>query len=130
MSTRRLLPCESCARHVAVTETACPFCAHALAFGEPTPLPHVPGRRLKRAALFALGAGAAAVVGCGSSSVAIYGAPGTPYDAGTTDEDGGSIAPLYGAVPPDDAGTPDAGDAGDADADDAATDATDDADGG
>jgi hypothetical protein len=59
----RLLPCPSCRRHVRSTETSCPFCAVALAFAEPPPLPSPVGR-LTRAAVFA---GAALASACGSS---------------------------------------------------------------
>ncbi len=87
MTDSRLLPCPSCARHVRANERACPHCAAALtnAFGPP-PEVSTPSLRLTRAARFALGTGAAALVGAAcTTEVPIYGAPGfdePPYDAG------------------------------------------------
>ncbi len=95
-----LLPCPSCARHARAFEDACPFCAAALPVARAAaPAPRVPAARLSRAAMFALGATAAAVAACGGySSTAIYGAPAV--DAG---EDAPLPTPLYGG-PPSDAG--------------------------
>jgi hypothetical protein len=83
------------------SESACPFCAAALA---PVPdagdsIARSTGTRLNRAALFALGASAAAVAAC-SSAVAIYGGPAVdgPPDADM------QVYPPYGH-PPFDAGT-------------------------
>ncbi|HSO31983.1 MAG TPA: hypothetical protein VLT33_05690 [Labilithrix sp.] len=95
MANGRLLPCPSCARHVRASEEACPFCAAALTPArEGAPLARTPARRLSRAALFALGAGAAAVGACGGESV------GSPVDAG---RDAPIATPVYGG-PPVDAG--------------------------
>jgi hypothetical protein len=100
MANGRLLACPSCARHVRSTETACPFCATALtaspAGGEPVPAARVASKRLSRAALFALGATAAAAVACSSTTdsntVAIYGGP--PADSGSEAEP--TPMPVYG----------------------------------
>jgi hypothetical protein len=70
-----LTPCPSCARHVRVAESACPFCRAAL----PASLrgiksPEAPRSRLSRAAMFALtAAGAAATTACGGMTQAMYG---------------------------------------------------------
>ena len=103
-----LAACPSCARHVRINESRCPFCSVGLegAFANrPSPLAAV--GRLSRAALFALGATAAAagtVVGCSddpkepepeqqdAGTNAIYGAPAV--DGGS---DSGGPAPAYGA---------------------------------
>ena len=87
-----LVSCSSCARHVRRSETACPFCGHAL-----PPAPEalaseaVPfSGRLTRAML--LFASAAAVTGCGKETV-------TPPDAGV---DAQPVAlPAYGVPLPD-----------------------------
>ncbi|MDB4956377.1 MAG: hypothetical protein JWO36_3946 [Myxococcales bacterium] len=55
-----LRPCGECQRHVAVTESACPFCAAVLAAPAPRDLPL---GRLSRAAVFAAGALAASACG-------------------------------------------------------------------
>ncbi len=75
-----LAPCPGCARHVAVVEVTCPFCAAPLAALRP---PRT--RRLGdvgRAAIFYLGASLAAAVGCDdapeSDIVQPYGAPPDP----------------------------------------------------
>lgn len=87
MTDSRLLPCPSCARHVRANEHTCPHCAAALtnAFGPP-PEVRTPSLRLTRAARFALGGGASAlVVTACTTSMPIYGAPGyyePPRDAG------------------------------------------------
>jgi hypothetical protein len=106
MTTRRLLACPSCMRHVLAAETACPFCGDALPAGfADAPAPRPPARRLTRAALYAFGATSVAVAAaCGSSSdngptpTPAYGTPGMSLDSGgdgqTTDsssgEEGGS----------------------------------------
>jgi hypothetical protein len=123
MASTRLLPCASCARHVRASESACPFCGAALEASATPTAATVPGRRLSRAALFALGASAAAVAACsGSVSSSDGGAPdgaaldGSARDAAFDDvqavpaygiapmdasNDGPIPAPLYGAPPPD-----------------------------
>ena len=128
MTHARLLPCLSCARHVRASETACPFCAAALVASATSTLARSPSKRLSRAALFALGASAAAVAACSGSVTPLYGAPagdggaldGSARDAAADDDvqavpaygiapmdagnDGPVPAPLYGAPPPDDGG--------------------------
>jgi len=77
------------------SETACPFCAAALVaapVGEP--IARGASKRLSRAALFALGASAAAVAAC--SSQPLYGAPAV--DAGSDAE---QAQPVYGGPPVD-----------------------------
>ena len=124
MADTHLVPCPSCSRHVRAFEDACPFCAAALVTPIGGPAPRTPAQRLSRAALFALGASAAAVAACSGSVNPLYGAPtidsgaldgkadGTPdgdmqtvppygippMDAGN---DGPVPAPLYGGPPPD-----------------------------
>lgn len=106
----RLEPCPECHRHVKVDETACPFCASALAF-PPRPPRAVPRGPIGRAALFAFGVIAAP--GCGSDdpppgadappSVVDAAVDADTTDADTTDADpnapdGGGIA-IYSSAP-------------------------------
>lgn len=121
----RLAVCPGCARHVRVTEVACPFCGLAFdaAFAR-TPSPRRPVGRLSRAALFAIGSAAAVTaIDCSSSS--------TDQSTFEPDDtfDGASQASLYGGPAIDsgasvpDAPEVDADAATDADASsDAATD--------
>jgi hypothetical protein len=99
MADTRLLPCPSCARHVRAFEAACPFCASALpAFPAAAPIARAGGKRLSRAALFALGASAAAIAACSDAGTtqSLYGGPAV--DSG---QDSPSPAPLYGGAPVD-----------------------------
>ncbi len=134
-----LTPCSACARHVRVSEAACPFCGAALPRDRaPRPAPIVTGR-LGRAAAFFFGATVTLAACAGdvtepqsSSGMedggpdddggtnAHYGLPPEP-DASVSD-DGGDV-PLYGGPPLEDAGT-DPDDAGPA-PDDAGPDAED-----
>ena len=103
----QLEPCPQCHRHVKITETACPFCAQALAEAFAQVVPRsTPGARLGRAAMFAFGV-AAAVPGCGDD-VSRPDAANTHVDAGPpdADPDAGAV-PIYAAAPtppPDDRG--------------------------
>jgi hypothetical protein len=116
MTKPHLRACVSCARHVRVSEVACPFCGSAL--GESfraAPAPQAPAGRLTRAALFALGSATLALTqACSSSST-----PAPSDDAGQThgaSDSGlqpayggpgfgeGGVQPVYGA--PADAGAP------------------------
>ncbi len=130
MTKSHLRPCAACARHIRVSELACPFCrAEQSAAARTSPAPLAPRARLTRAAMFALGTSAAAVAsGCGAQAseskvvddagqgaadtgtdapiipVPSYGQPGPPVQE---DASGGA---LYGAPPiTDDAGPADAG---------------------
>ena len=107
-----LVPCPSCSRHVRSSESACPFCASALA-PSAGPAPRSPGQRLSRAALFALGASAAAVAACAGSTTPLYGAPAGDSGAldGTPDGEQ-QTQPPYG-IPPMDAGNDDGAPPGD-----------------
>ncbi len=96
----RLVACPSCARHVRVSELACPFCRVAL----PSRLrevnaPTLPSVRLNRAALLALRAGALSVTtaACGGSVVTTSG----NEDSGSNDS--ASLAEGSGGGPPPDA---------------------------
>ena len=83
MKNPHLVACPSCARPVQVDESACPFCGGVLAASmRQTAPPEPPVVRLSRAALFACGAGAAALgPGCSSPSLMPpYGLP--PFDDG------------------------------------------------
>ncbi|MGO8996953.1 MAG: hypothetical protein ACLQVI_26865 [Polyangiaceae bacterium] len=107
MKKSHLRACTSCARHVRVSEAACPFCGVTLgpSFGAaPAPLP--PSARLSRAALVAFGTGTISIAAaCGG---AVAGSSGPIGDAGrdtgmSAAPDGGeeqdsglSIAPPYG----------------------------------
>lgn len=91
MTQSRLVACPSCARHVRVSETACPFCGSVLpdSLREGVP-PQPPRVRLTRAALFAFGTGTLALApACSSSSapdtsvfIPPYGIPPIPDAAG------------------------------------------------
>ena len=62
MSKSHLLPCSSCSRHVRVSESSCPHCGVATTDEFRSRVaPRLPGKRLKRAALFAVGIGSATV---------------------------------------------------------------------
>ena len=98
MTRPHLAPCVSCARHVRVTEDACPFCGAALAASlrESAP-PRGPAVRLGRAALLAFSAlgttgTLSATPDCSSSSIAPpYGIfPQPEQDAGEDGSDGGA----------------------------------------
>jgi hypothetical protein len=99
MTKPHLRACSNCARHVRVSEEACPFCGSVLADSfRAAPAPQAPGARLTRAALFAFGTGALALApGCSSST-----SP-APTDAGQTPLDG-SFQPAYGGPVLEDAG--------------------------
>lgn len=73
-----LLPCPGCSRHVRACESTCPFCAQALSFPCVVKRGVMPGKRLNRAALFALGAGVVGATTFSSCVVPVYGSPGFP----------------------------------------------------
>ena len=107
MSRSHLRPCTACARHVRVTEAACPFCGasvDASLAASPAPLP--PAARLSRAALFALGAGTISLTtACGGaveSNTRDDGGATTADGSSQTGDgyDGGNIAVPYGLAPP------------------------------
>jgi hypothetical protein len=82
-----LVPCPACSRHVRSDESTCPFCHAAInALGGSAPAR--PSGRLSRAALFALGTGAAVL----GSVVAI--------DCSDGDDSSSNCCPPYGASPP------------------------------
>ena len=103
-----LLPCPACLRHVHAHESTCPFCYVAL---EPRRIALWPLRttaRLSRAALLALGTGAAAALGaCGRDETpAQKTEEPKPLDL--------PPAPVYGGPPPpfvEDAAPPNVADA-------------------
>lgn len=119
-------PCESCGRHIRVSEPTCPFCDRVTSGSfRAQQAPAAPNKRLSRAALFTFGAAAAtAVAGCSSSEsvTPVYGAPAdtsiletsgdagidaseAASDASTTDtSDTGGATPAYGL--PADTGLP------------------------
>ena len=87
----QLAPCPACKRHVATTETACPFCAAALpdSFRQRAPALRRPGR-LSRAAMLAASAALLGAEACSDDVVVApaYGVPPAPdaaTDSGTTD---------------------------------------------
>ena len=107
-----LQPCPSCSRHVRSTETACPFCATALALtASPAPMT---SERLGRAALFVFGAAMATNVAACSMSTTPPSDTGPnpdvsdfpPADAGT---DAPTPVPDSGFFPPYGTPAPDAG---------------------
>jgi hypothetical protein len=96
-----LRPCPGCARHVRVSESACPFCSAWLDAAFRTfSSSRAPVGRLSRAALFALGAGGL-VVACGS------GEAGGPSSGHAEPRDGAvALSPTSDAATP----MPDGGD--------------------
>jgi hypothetical protein len=97
MTRSHLRACPACARHVRVSEQACPFCKSALspAFRADS-APQGPGARLSRAALFAFGTGTLAMApGCSTSVTPLYGAAPIEADGGLQD------VPAYGGAPGD-----------------------------
>ena len=123
MSRRHLVACASCARHVRVSESACPFCGAVLPEELRSRLaPLTSAARLSRAAVFALGTGAVSLgAACSTSEEqvdSVYGGPpmadaaygGPPQDSGAdTARDAPEEAPplvdaAYGGPPQDAAG--------------------------
>lgn len=101
-----LLPCTLCRRHVRSTETACPFCGHALADLSAGRVAPDPPRRMSRAELFAFTT--AFLAGCQPGTVSPD-APG-PADVGVVRAtDAGASTDV--AVPAVDASTADVSDA-------------------
>lgn len=103
----QLIPCDSCQRHVRVSEIVCPFCDSALA-PAPSSLPRAPGSRTRRGLAYALSAGllGATAVGC-TDDPEVQADAGMDVDAGA-DADAGPDAsvdagwpiPIYSAPPP------------------------------
>lgn len=89
MSRAPVSPCPACARHVRLSERACPFCGVELprAFREQT-APRTPAEHLNRAALYALRMGAisATAAACGGSIVITSSGGGAEGDAATSDD--------------------------------------------
>ena len=78
----QLCPCPSCARHIRVVETACPFCRAALPDSfRLGPSPDRSTRLLSRAALFALGASLMGAPACDGDAK-------TPGDGSAMDSKG------------------------------------------
>ena len=109
MARPRLLACPACARHVRITEAACPFCGGVLESARLSFTARAaPTERLSRAALVAFGVGTLAVAtGCGG---VVSGTTGqetpdaqAPVDAHLPD---GNFTVPYGVAPPFDAGEP------------------------
>jgi hypothetical protein len=113
MNNVHLSSCPACARHVRVSEAACPFCGAALSDAfRARPAPRSPAARLSRSALYALGMGTVTLAAaCSSSS-----SPGGTEDAGPPVADAGApvadaakggaseagvATPAYGASPHD-----------------------------
>jgi hypothetical protein len=100
MTNVRLIACASCARHVRVSESSCPFCAHPL----PAELraaapPRPPPRRLGRNALYVFGLASVALTGaCGEEVfTTVDAAYGGPPVEDAQPEDVGFGGVLYGA---------------------------------
>jgi hypothetical protein len=135
MTQPRLVACSSCARHVRVSETTCPFCSKEIGEAARSGTARKPPtERLSRAALVAFGGGLAVAAACGGSvgqgtggehdsgtvDSETHDAPfgvdaigvlyGVPVDAGFAPDAGdgpdGTFAPPYGISPPFDAGEP------------------------
>jgi hypothetical protein len=91
MSQSHLVACPSCARHVRVSESACPFCRAGLtAEFRSTPARQAPRARLTRAALFVLGTGVALTPACSSSSSGSPGGSGEELGDGASEPETGS----------------------------------------
>jgi hypothetical protein len=112
MSTARLRPCPTCARHARVSEEACPFCGHGFADAFRQALPPqastpTSARRLTRAAFFALGSGTAVIApacatspsSSGSNSIVPYGTPPDLVDGSVSGSSGGDsdVSPCVAA---------------------------------
>ena len=125
---KSLVPCPGCARHVRVSEPACPFCQSALPDDLSARAIPATRQRLGRAAAFTFAAtlglagcsddpaptadsGTAADTGTDTGNAPVdTGTPGdtgTPVDTGLVDDTGGPVA-AYGAPPDRDAGPVDA----------------------
>ncbi|HEY7374716.1 MAG TPA: hypothetical protein VIF57_21305 [Polyangia bacterium] len=104
-----LAPCPACQRHIASSETTCPFCAAALPESfRCQPARALPPGRLSRAAMVAAGA-ALVSVSCGATAVE-YGV-GVISDAGATSavdgsDDGDAAAQLEQTPARNDNSTP------------------------
>jgi hypothetical protein len=107
----QLAACPSCARHVRITDSACPFChAELSASFREAVAPARPAARLSRAVLYALGVGTISVTSaaCGGR----VGAEGGEKDGGLGDatavsdagpltvESGMEEAPSFASQPP------------------------------
>jgi hypothetical protein len=101
-----LQPCESCARHVRISETACPFCGAAVASAPEAAAPAPFARPLSRAALLFMGVTAA--TGCSSAPSVMYG-PAIIEDSGATVDSGGEAIDSGGATVDSGGGGPDGG---------------------
>jgi hypothetical protein len=129
MAKSLLLVCPSCERHVRAVDESCPFCRLALSEATRVALALRPaGKRLGRAAFYALSMGTMTVAAACSSSTT----GGSGSDGGTDSNEEACVCPPYGqpaygapadAMAPDvgsmDSATPDAGE----DVTDAGTDA-------
>jgi hypothetical protein len=114
----QLVPCPGCARHVRLSASTCPFCDVAIDVASLTeqyaPRRTVVTGGVKRAVMFALGAGVAAACGGEEQAQPIYGAPiatsseatssepspstGSDSSDQSSDTTSGPLAqPLYGA---------------------------------
>jgi hypothetical protein len=71
MSNARLVACPSCARHVRLSESSCPFCAEPLSAAlRATPAPRAPKTRLSRNGLYVFGLASLSLTsGCGGKAV-------------------------------------------------------------
>ncbi len=117
----QLIKCTSCARHVRLTETSCPFCSAVLDLEQRTALARAfaaraPKSRVSRAALFAIGIGVITPLTAACSSDdssdqsdagpillgSAYGGPSPePLDATAGGDAHESFADAsYGAAPP------------------------------
>ena len=105
MNRAHLLPCPTCARHVRVTESSCPFCGALLeeSFRASPRIVRRPIGRVTRASIYALGTSTVAfATACGDPTITpLYGAPGYPPPDATTEDV--QARPHYGG-PPADAG--------------------------
>ena len=109
-----LVPCPSCARHIATSETTCPFCTSTVP--DDLAMRAIPANtgRLRRFAMFTFATTAATAVGvlaaCGNSemSTAFYGAPCIDADGACnfTYPDSGGFTEDGSYGPPGDAGSP------------------------
>jgi hypothetical protein len=101
-----LAPCPSCARHVRVAETSCPFCRAPLTARAPRRVPDL--SRLSRAAQVAFGAALAAACASDPGPGPVAPAYGAPAPV----EDGGATSPVEPAPGPVEPGEPGGGEGG------------------
>ncbi len=97
MNKSHLVSCAGCARHVRASEAVCPFCRSELPQALRESLPRrPPPARLTRAALFAIGTGAATIATACGGNVESGGTSQPAYGGSQMVDGGGMGEPAYG----------------------------------